>query len=293
MKLRYGNKDTGNTVVATKKFYPKKVQGWKYPTQTRDAGHTRIAMTGKDTLRYIARDPGNSARMLEFSLKFKGKSSKGPARGLKSLGLSRNHIVADSQVAAILRKGLDNGSGVLEKVRREPAHFLNFVRTLAGSNADAAEVLFVRDLQRTSGASSELVNMVSNGDGNVRIGDATRNEGILSGFDEETDWAGRPTQRSANARSALQGLWRYTSALDVMDQPDQAWSELIAGAGARTYAPQDFNSKRYSIVSSSSVSRLDQQDPESFRPRGVMEKPPAAVDDAMMGMRSKRPMQQP
>jgi hypothetical protein len=269
-KLR-SQKDTGEVVRARRSYKPQRVPGWVYPKQTRDLSHIRLRMSDRDTQKYFSADSGRPAKRLQLFFETK----KGPAKyfrsgkkrvpSLRALGVSRNHILADSQVASLLRNALDKNGRVYAKVQKKPAAIRKFVRTLAGSQAKDASKMLTRVLSGSSEV-NELINIVSIGDGNVRIGDSVRNEQISSGFDEETDdLHGKPTVRSNNIREALLGLAVYSARPSPLEQTDTEWAELVFSAGGHTMAPIGPGG-RFKAVSSSDRSNMDPQDPNTFRP---------------------------
>jgi hypothetical protein len=271
-KLR-SQKDTSEVVWARRSYKTQRVPGWANTNQSRDLAHSRRTMSDRDTVKYFSADSGRPAKILKFFF----VTSRGPAKffksgkklvpSLRALGLSRNHILADSQVAILLRKALVKSGTIYERVNKNSAAIDKFVRTLAGSQAKEASEMLTMVLREPNNVNvNDLITMVSMGDGNVRIGDSVRNEHISSGFDEETDDFGKPTVRSNNVREALHGLAVYSARPSAQEQTDTAkWAELVFSAAGHTMAPTGPGG-RFKPVSSSDRNNMDLQEPDTFKP---------------------------
>jgi hypothetical protein len=239
-------------------------------------------MSQKDTNNYLENDNGKEAQAIKRqSLLFSNEELK-----LKTvrtapnhipnhfLAVSRNHILADSQVAVLLEP-LRQKEFLEKVIKKDFAPLINFVRTLAGSDANEAEAMLLRVLKGESNKVNDLIHKVSKGDGNVRFGDSLKNNLIRSGFDYETDTKGRPTQRSTAVREAMHGLAKYPSMRD-----------LVFTAGGSTFAPMEVDgttikpfsstdgsnkppqqrSNNFRPLSSSAISRLDTRDLDTYTP---------------------------
>jgi hypothetical protein len=214
-----------------KPFKITRAQGHLYPEQERVTSHVRPKMPNAltDKMAHKQTERGKRTR-IENVMTF-DRSKLEPInldhpmpqaiggtgnRGLEKLGISRNHIVADSFVAILVEHGFH-----VPQIRNEimnaskPGKFEKFVQTLGGDEAVQAlrEAVLLRDVlgkpEEALARLHEAKEKVSLGRGNIRFGLAKENVDILHGLDLEFDERGNITEKSERAMEALHGLWGY------------------------------------------------------------------------------------
>jgi hypothetical protein len=199
-----------------------------YPQQERVQNRKRPDMTATTTremVEHAKSDPQRStaARRMDFDQHIKDGYEKNP-RGLKNQGISRNHILADSNVASLVDKSLTKIGAETNPAKRGSMQTAseNLLRTLGGGQES---VDAFRGAQRgTQGQRlahrDEAIDRASHGMANLRFDDSQRNTTILHGADYALD-GNRLTTASSNIRGSVFSLARsgaisHQDAFDAM-----------------------------------------------------------------------------
>ncbi len=191
--------------------------------------HRRAAMS-KTLTRRLLREVNRKTVRTPEEKRFRGAANMAREAGsklkrssLKSLALSRNHILADSSIAAI-HEAITKTPEIFEAVQRDPAPLKSWLRTLSAKHdtaprigpwhsPDAEEHIEAFDAamddKGKAAALKKAFNAASMGLGNVRIGKAEDNQIISHGYDPELDTKRRETQKTINNRLSLYRLTRY------------------------------------------------------------------------------------
>lgn len=225
-----------------------------YPKQERVNTYKRAGMPQSLTDDMLASESPHNRSLGGATMAFDQSLDK--PQGLKESGLSRNHVVADSNIAALLYEAhnviTSNAAGMEkdERLQKNPEALRHFIETLGGPDAVKAFEMAVKTKGTESRAYlNEAVKQTSLGMNNLRFDDAKRNTEILHGLDIPFDDRGKITEQGAKNFEALRGLWRYPSL-----------REHAMNAGQQTI---DMGKKAY-VSSSLSKPRVSMSDPDHY-----------------------------
>jgi hypothetical protein len=187
-------------------YHPPKQPYHLYPEQDKLDGYNRASMGDKVTKR-MEQNPEEQGpnKKIEQGDKLLGslRPDLGPL-GMQKLGISRNHIIADSSVARLLHEA--HGNVTLGSKGHDDVN--HFISTLAGHGSDEAEEgkkAFRISLQKKAnglsgweGDLNQAIKSTSQGRNNLRFDHAGPNQDILHGFDSELDSKNDPAARWGN-----------------------------------------------------------------------------------------------
>ena len=217
-----------------------------YTKIMRILSHRRAAMSETLTRRLLMEINRKKSRTPEEKLfrsaanMARESGSKSKRSSLKSLALSRNHILADSSIATI-HEAITKTPEIFEAVQRDPSFLKNWLRTLSAKHdkaprtgpwlaPDAEEHIEAFDAamddRGKAAALKKAFNAASMGLGNLRIGKAEDNQIISHGYDPEVDTKGRETQKTINNRLSLYRLTRY-GRNDDGSAPSKAQTDFV------------------------------------------------------------------
>jgi len=207
---------------------------WSYPAQpptrlkARRSGFSQSETDGLLDPSQLE-EASSYADVTRFSL----HENKGSGIGTLRLGISYNHILADSRIrylySTALKRVRHEGTSAHTRARISAAMTKLFVALTGGDGSLLAEA--VSDWERLSKARrvddmsiAAASRVISNAAGNVRPGHARLNTDIGNAFDPELDHAGRYTARTWKIIDAVQGLAlaegiSHTDSMDALSPP--------------------------------------------------------------------------
>lgn len=239
-----------------------------YPDQGSLPSYRRPGMGNPITTQTIQRDQGNPSRTEAGSTMAVDQSGENP-RGLRNLGISRNHIIADSSIARLLTEARNNAN--TDAARADVDRFID-ASLGPGPAADEAKAAF-RDSQNNRKKNPKLaeaeldrvIRATSTGPSNLRFDDATLNSRILHGADYELQ-EGRMSNSAAQMREATLGLARHgavsrKAAFDAVQPTIKVTNDNGVRRG-------EYQSSTTTSRPSASNRWGDLQDPDTLRPAG-------------------------
>ena len=171
--------------------------------------YQRQGMTANHTAALLAQDraltePSHEGQAVAFAVDVLGQ-------GLSDAQASRNHILADSSINALLHTAYASGN---PSTPAQDAAVRGFLRSVAGDDDAAYQGALAswnaaQAARGTSAARDHLhsaVHTISLARGNLRFGDASTNEAISNAFDPVMVEGGGVSPRSAEIRDGVMGL---------------------------------------------------------------------------------------
>jgi hypothetical protein len=216
---------------------------WAYPEQPQErlrANRSGFSRSETDELLDPSRfeEASPDAEVARFSL-YENKSS---GIGMLRLGISSNHILADSRIRSFYKTALRKVQTLGPSTQAGAAisaAMTNLFAALTGGDRDLLATA-IRDWERLSASGrahdmsiAEASRIVSNAAGNVRPNHARTNTDIGNAFDPELDRRGRFTARTIRIYDAVLGL-AYAggipleAAMDAL-QPPTPRSDAMSG----------------------------------------------------------------
>ena len=177
---------------------------------------------------------------------------------LSKLGLTRNHILADSAIATI-HDALTH-SDMFETVKQNPEPLKNFYQILSNRRgeldefgapkpADAEQHLAAFDAApddvRKKAALKKAANAASMGLSNLRFGGKEDNIIILHGLDRQLTDAGQETEKTKEVIGALHGLLVYSKGVG-QTPAKKKFADHIFSVGGATMSKLPVNRGRMS-----------------------------------------------